>query len=41
LRAAGYLFHTEADEISDAKVLALWDFEKKKTVMRKKRSALR
>lgn len=39
LRAAGYLFHTEADEISDAKVLALWDFEKKKPVKRMKRSA--
>jgi hypothetical protein len=38
LRAAGFLFHTEADEITDAEILALWVFEKKKTAKRKKRS---
>lgn len=38
LRAAGFLFHSEADEIGDAEILALWDFEKKKTARRKKRS---
>jgi len=25
LRAAGFLFHTESDEIGDAEILALWD----------------
>ena len=39
LRAAGFLFHSEADEIGDAEILALWDFEKKKTAKRKKRSS--
>ena len=39
LRAAGFLFHSDADEISDAEILALWDFEKKKTAKRKKRSS--
>ena len=39
LRAAGFLFHSEAAEIGDAKILALWDFEKKKTAKRKKRSS--
>jgi hypothetical protein len=39
LRAAGFLFHSEADEIEDAKILVLWDFEKKKTARRKKRSS--
>ena len=38
LRAAGFLFHSEADEIGDAEILALWDFEKTKTAKRKKRS---
>lgn len=38
LRNAGFLFHSEADEIGDAEILALWDFEKKKTANRKKRS---
>ena len=38
LRAAGFLFHTEVDEITDAEILALWVFEKKKTAKRKKRS---
>ena len=39
LRAAGFLFHSEADEINDSEILALWDFEKKKPVKRKKRSS--
>jgi hypothetical protein len=39
LRAAGFLFHRAADEIGDAEILALWDFEKKKTTKRKKRSS--
>jgi hypothetical protein len=39
LRDAGFLFHSEADEIGDAEILALWDFEKKKTAKRKKRSS--
>ncbi len=39
LRAAGFLFHSEADEIGDAEILALWDFEKKKIAKRKKRSS--
>jgi ABC-type transport system involved in cytochrome bd biosynthesis fused ATPase/permease subunit len=39
LRAAGFLFHSEADEIGDAEILALWDIEKKKTAKRKKRSS--
>ena len=39
LRAAGFLFHSEADEINDAEILALWDFEKKKLAKRKKRSS--
>jgi len=39
LRAAGFLFHSEADEIGDAEILALWDFEKKKPAKRKKRSS--
>ena len=39
LRAAGFLVHSEADEIGDAEILALWDFEKKKTMRRKKRSS--
>ena len=38
LRAAGFLFHSEANEIGDAEILALWDFEKKKTPKRKKSS---
>ena len=32
LRAAGFLFHSEADEIGDAEILAFWDFEKKKKI---------
>ena len=39
LRDAGFLFHSEADEIGDAEILALWNFEKKKTMKRKKRSS--
>ena len=39
LRDAGFLFHSEADEIGDAKILALWQIEKKKTAKRKKRSS--
>jgi hypothetical protein len=39
LRAAGFLFHSEAAEIGDAEILALWDFEKKKTAKRKKQSS--
>ena len=39
LRAAGFLFHSEADEIGDAEILALWDIEKKKAAKRKKRSS--
>ena len=38
LRSAGFLFHSEANEIGDAEILALWDFEKKKTPKRKKPS---
>jgi hypothetical protein len=38
LRSAGFLFHSEAAEIGDAEILALWDFEKK-TTKRKKRSS--
>lgn len=30
LRAAGFLFHSEADEIGDADILSLWVIEKKK-----------
>jgi hypothetical protein len=37
LRASGFLFHTEADAIGYAEILALWDFDKKKTAKRKKR----
>jgi hypothetical protein len=39
LRDAGFLFHSEADEIGDAEILALWRIEKKKTAKRKKRSS--
>jgi hypothetical protein len=39
LRDAGFLFHSEADEIGDAEILALWQIEKKKTAKRKKRSS--
>jgi hypothetical protein len=39
LRAAGFLFHSEADEIGDAEILALWDFETKKTAKRDKRTS--
>ena len=39
LRKAGFLFHSEADEIGDAEILALWDIEKKKTAERKKKSS--
>ena len=39
LRDAGFLFHSEADEIGDAEILALWQIEKKKTANRKKRSS--
>jgi hypothetical protein len=39
LRDVGFLFHSEADEIGDAEILALWQIEKKKTAMRKKRSS--
>ena len=39
LRAAGFLFHSEADEIGDAEILALWDFEMKNTAKCKKRSS--
>jgi len=39
LRSAGFLFHSEAAEIGDAEILALWDFEKKKTARRKKRAS--
>ena len=38
LRSIGFLFHSEAAEIGDAEILALWDFEKTKTAKRKKRS---
>ena len=38
LRDTGFLFHSEADEIGDAEILALWQIEKKKTAKRKKRS---
>ena len=31
LHAAGFLFHSEADEIEDAEILALWKFDKKMT----------
>lgn len=39
LRAAGFLFHSEAREIGDAEILALWDFEKKKAAKRETRSS--
>ena len=39
LRDAGFLFHSEADEIGDAEILTLWQIEKKKTAKRKKRSS--
>ena len=39
LRDAGFLFHSEADEVGDAEILALWQIEKKKTAKRKKRSS--
>ena len=39
LRDAGFLFHSEADEIGDAEILASWQIEKKKTTKRKKRSS--
>lgn len=39
LRKAGFLFHSEADEIGDAEILALWQIEKKKTAKRKKKAA--
>ncbi len=38
LRSAWFLFHSEANEIGDAEILALWDFEKKKTPKREKPS---
>ncbi|WP_259661619.1 hypothetical protein [Zwartia hollandica] len=38
LRSAGFLFHSEANAIGGAEILALWDFEKKKTPKRKKPS---
>jgi hypothetical protein len=39
LRAAGFLFHSEADEIGDAEILALWQIENKKIGKRKTRSS--
>ena len=36
LRAVGFVFHTEADEIADAKILAFWQFELKKSSMGKR-----
>jgi hypothetical protein len=37
LRAAGFLFHSETNEIGEAEILALWESGKKKTANRKKR----
>lgn len=34
LRAAGFLFHSEADEIGDSEILSLWVTEKKKRTRR-------